>query len=668
MRFPRRGAAEGERIVTLGLDPFLLRMLRSLRPQATLRAVDGEDQLLQEGTRNPRLVVQAVPGPHLVDQRSDLAARTITIVDPRAESVPEVGGPVLLRPVERRALRLAIAEATGERRSVRDRLARAVADRLGGWTPEVAFALLRLLATVVVVVDVVAVYPPVGQRAVVTTAVTSLALLVHAIWRLRRPWLDEVLLGFDVALALAAAFTLGIHPSPALLLVMVGIVALGSLGTLRGAIGLLLALGSVTWLIASGPLATALSISLVLLLLTAGLLGIAIGEVALSPRGRSLHDVHQALRDLHGVAHARPSQLHPGALRADVLDRALDELGADAVALACGDRRAWDRPLFRGDLDRPGRAVVRRAFAEAAALRRTTDVTEGQLGALMGGEQVLATPLTHDGIVLGLLVVGWSTGPSWLESRTRRLELTRLAEDAAIALDTAELFAAIDALSVTGERQRIARDLHDGIVQSFVHVGMELDRLADELTDRDLQAALRVLQLRSVVHGTVGDARSVISRLRGSHLEQGLRAALESHLAELRGADAVELRLEWTAPHEEVAEEVGPDLFRLVQEAVANARQHAEPSLVRVAVAQVGDAIRVEVADDGTGRGSLLGSVPDRGRGLLGMRERLRLLGGDLDLRANESGGTSVIAIVPDAWSVPSGVRPVSHVPEESLR
>ncbi len=192
------------------------------------------------------------------------------------------------------------------------------------------------------------------------------------------------------------------------------------------------------------------------------------------------------------------------------------------------------------------------------------------------------------------------------------------------------------------ERRRIAQDLHDQALQLVVELRRHVDRVVRSApkAGRDLLAA------RDLADQTLDELRTVTVRLRPPDLDDlGLVASLERLAAdaERRGLPA-SLDVEGTpAP-------IPPDLalafYRVGQEALTNAEQHAHASRVTLRVTFAPGQLRLEVADDGLGFdvAHVEEVVGDVHLGLVGMRERMQLVGGQLELRSEPGRGTTVVA------------------------
>jgi len=193
-----------------------------------------------------------------------------------------------------------------------------------------------------------------------------------------------------------------------------------------------------------------------------------------------------------------------------------------------------------------------------------------------------------------------------------------------------------DVRSQAEERARIARELHDGAGQSLAAARLHLMAGATDAATRALDAAADELRR------AVDELRP--PGLEGTDLAGGLRELAET----VTGASriAVELELPGTLPRLPPAVEHA--VYRIAQEAVANVLRHARASRLRLALHLEAETLELQVADDGCGaRGA------PEGRGIEGMRERARELGGTLTVRAGSTRGTLVRARIPLEPGVP---------------
>jgi two-component system, NarL family, sensor histidine kinase UhpB len=189
------------------------------------------------------------------------------------------------------------------------------------------------------------------------------------------------------------------------------------------------------------------------------------------------------------------------------------------------------------------------------------------------------------------------------------------------------------------ERRRIARELHDVVLQDLTYAlqSLQVVRRMPEAVDRDEEAARQVEALKRAV----GGLRDAIYELRlESAQEQPLIRTLES-IVELNRQMAPECAFELVVDGEFPASLSGPaglEVARIVQEALANVRRHSGARRATVTLRVAGDEARVEVEDDGRG----LDPDEPPGMGLTGMRERALALGGELEVEGERGAGTRV--------------------------
>ncbi len=198
------------------------------------------------------------------------------------------------------------------------------------------------------------------------------------------------------------------------------------------------------------------------------------------------------------------------------------------------------------------------------------------------------------------------------------------------------------------ERRRIARELHDEVGQMLTAVVVNVDMAARALPEPALTAE-RLGNVREMVHFSLREIRKIIHDLRPTLLDDlGLQAALHwltKHILEPAGLQ-VELQTEGLENRLPPALETA--VFRLVQEAANNTVKHARASSVRIEVTRRGARLHVQVADDGIGLPpEQRKRFPGGGSGLAGLRERVILAGGQLELHSAPSRGTRVLAEFP---------------------
>ena len=203
--------------------------------------------------------------------------------------------------------------------------------------------------------------------------------------------------------------------------------------------------------------------------------------------------------------------------------------------------------------------------------------------------------------------------------------------------------------AVAEERARIARELHDVIGHEVTVIALQADAAAAALAKAPERAAAPVEAIRRSAAEALAEMRRVVGMLRAAEEEDlrpqpGLTDVPELVAKSRAAGAAVELTLR--PPDRPTHASVELAAYRLVQEALTNARRHAPGAPVGVRVVGDSDAVTVEVVNERTG------AVPSprpesSGFGLVGMRERVRMLGGRLDAGPTETGGYALTARLP---------------------
>jgi len=254
-------------------------------------------------------------------------------------------------------------------------------------------------------------------------------------------------------------------------------------------------------------------------------------------------------------------------------------------------------------------------------------------------------------------------GPEPLADKEAVETLTSLSNQAASALENARLYEELSdrerrlqdlvgrmVVAQEEERRRVAYDVHDGLTQLAVAAHQRLEMFAEDYPPGSAEARGELEELVGLVRRTVGEARRVIADLRPTTLDDfGLATAVRMQLDGLR-AEGHEVSYEEALGDERLPAVVETALFRIAQEALANARKHARADRVCVALERRDGAVRLEVRDWGRGFDPARtgnGGGPGERVGLSSMRERVSLLGGALEIHSTPGEGTSVVAEVP---------------------
>ena len=253
----------------------------------------------------------------------------------------------------------------------------------------------------------------------------------------------------------------------------------------------------------------------------------------------------------------------------------------------------------------------------------------------------MGVPLIVKGRVIAMLSLHHSL-PNFYTTRHTILA-NAFADQVAVAIENARLFAQTQELAVTKERQRLARELHDSVTQSLYAMTLYATAATRSLeAGQVVKAAEHVGQLREAAQEALRDTRLLIFELRPPELEQeGLAAALQTRLKAVEAG--VGLKTEFKAHGDgRLSLEVELGLYRIAQEALNNVLKHARAQCIVVSLRYDASSATLVISDDGIG----FDPMRQSGSGLRGMAERVALLGGSLEVDSTPEKGTSVKASV----------------------
>jgi signal transduction histidine kinase len=204
--------------------------------------------------------------------------------------------------------------------------------------------------------------------------------------------------------------------------------------------------------------------------------------------------------------------------------------------------------------------------------------------------------------------------------------------------------AALVSQAAAEERLRIARDLHDVLGHSLSGIAVQSStgRLALD-AGRPEVARESLAAIESASRDSMAEVRAVLSRLR----EDARPGLAELDTLVTGTSDVVEVSLRREGDLTDVPDLVGQAAYRVVQEGLTNAVRHASPCRVRVSLRRQGDQLEVEVRDDGGPSRPAAATTAPAGHGLVGMRERLAALGGEVASGPAPGGGWHVVARLP---------------------
>lgn len=198
------------------------------------------------------------------------------------------------------------------------------------------------------------------------------------------------------------------------------------------------------------------------------------------------------------------------------------------------------------------------------------------------------------------------------------------------------------------ERRRVARDIHDGPAQAIANIVFRAE-VCERLIDTDAERAKNELrELREHIRSTLGEIRKIIFDLRPMAIDDlGLVPAIRGILDVILEQGGLFTEISVTGKERRIESHIEIGMFRVVQEALNNVVKHARATAIRVRIEFAPAALTILVEDDGKGFDQPEEEMPAGHFGLLGMRERMQLLGGKVSIKSSSGRGTKVMVTAP---------------------
>ncbi|MEO6796461.1 MAG: GAF domain-containing sensor histidine kinase [Candidatus Dormibacter sp.] len=392
------------------------------------------------------------------------------------------------------------------------------------------------------------------------------------------------------------------------------------------------------------------------LIVLAAQAGVAIENIDLYEEARRRERWLEAVREIgsailsgQGVEAVLTTVAHDarelaGAATSTIVVPRLDDGDGSALTVAIADGayadelRGLEVPMegsVSGDVMRTRQATM---LADASTDPRTYQpmVRLGHMGPMV------LVPLIVQGRAIGTLVVANPVGgPTFEEQEVHFIET--FANQASVALEYARAQRELQRLAVLDDRERIARELHDGVIQSLFAVGMGLQAVAQRSGNREIET--RVESAVSEIDRAIRDLRNYIFGLRpGLLADRQLRQALGDLIADFSEKSGVT-----TVPDidEGLAADLAPrsaDLVQLTREALSNVGRHAQAATCRVSLFREDGHGVLQIEDDGHGFDP---AVQQGGQGLRNLRERVTAMGAALTIESVLGQGTTVKITIP---------------------
>ncbi len=211
----------------------------------------------------------------------------------------------------------------------------------------------------------------------------------------------------------------------------------------------------------------------------------------------------------------------------------------------------------------------------------------------------------------------------------------------------AELLQQTHELAVLGERNRLAREIHDTLAQGFTGIVLQLEAAEQAIAESPPEAMGHLNKARSLARESLQEARRSVWNLRPRALEtESLDGALRAEVERFASARRERADFEIAGDKRDLPSQVQAALLRICQESLTNVRRYAEATQVKVKLHYYPEEVALSVSDDGIG----MRAQPQSGGehfGLIGMKERAGFLGGTLRITSEEGKGTSIEVRIP---------------------
>lgn len=346
--------------------------------------------------------------------------------------------------------------------------------------------------------------------------------------------------------------------------------------------------------------------------------------------------------------------------RVEVESRTLDEMlprfletlrvytlaSSSRIFLFDEEERLW-RPVPAGESVRPVSGLARRKLLKAKSFAITPETQDLVLDPAWAGQYQTcwSVPLEGNGNLRGVMQFAFPKPYEWLPRELEMLlaagercwmaaEKARLMDDLATREEQVRRLAEHMVEVEEAERRRISRELHDEAGQSLLCVRLQMELLEQDLPEAAASIRQRLSALREMTEHTIVEIRRLIAALSPAILEQmGLAAALRQLVGRFRGIHPAEVHID--LPRRlDLPKKVEQIVYRLVQEIFNNIAKYSLASAVNLSLETADGRLRLRVEDDGVGFDVEEAYSRSNCFGLSGLRERVALLGGKLQVKS----------------------------------
>jgi signal transduction histidine kinase len=221
-----------------------------------------------------------------------------------------------------------------------------------------------------------------------------------------------------------------------------------------------------------------------------------------------------------------------------------------------------------------------------------------------------------------------------------------LADQLAVAIENARLYQESRDIAVLEERNRMAREIHDTLAQGFTGIVLQLEAAEQSLKEDSGNLQEHLGKARKLARESLNEARRSVWALRPHELEQlTLIEALRQQVERFSRDTGIQADFKFSNNEEKLSTEIENALLRIFQESLTNVQKHAQASKVEIDLTLDQKMVRLRIDDNGVGFDSA--SSAENRFGLIGMRERAKLLGGVVVIRSEKGKGTHLEVTLP---------------------
>jgi nitrate/nitrite-specific signal transduction histidine kinase len=373
---------------------------------------------------------------------------------------------------------------------------------------------------------------------------------------------------------------------------------------------------------------------------------------------------NEELTALNSVALAVSESLNPEVILRRALDRVIQTTRADAgeILLLDEQRKAVERHVSSGFTPEAIRDKAPLSIEESLLitlnmsgkgilvpnLSQDASLSESPI-AKRGFRSLVGAPLISENNNIGVIIL-LGSAPGHFSQEDLQL-LNNMGYQISMAIENARLHEQVQLLSTLEERERIAREMHDGIAQVLSYVGTKSQTARQLISTGQMEnAKAQLLQMEDVAQERYVDVRESILGLRSTiSVERDITSVLKEYISHFNQMSKIKAKLEITDNSILSLPTTSQiQVTRIIQEALSNIRKHVKVGHAHVQISTGNNRLEITIADDG--RGFDISNVKHNGWphfGLQTMKERSDSIGGTLDIRSSPGAGTKVVFTIP---------------------